>query len=319
MPSSSPAPCCSVFHSPCWQWRWIFLVIDESWIVILKAINISIWIVQYISYSTLQGGNGKCCFWFFSWKWTDKMSALYSALCESIELSLAAGKVTTRSAPGVRGRPEKAGPAAFSGEQLWEARKLLICVSGLKSLVLMANFKFMLAVQNQLGLHCTAFRNSKFWWIKAHLKKRLAAEFRLCSCSSPDAAVPFLCRSRAFSLCSGACTGTPCEPASCEPACSQGPWQMWKKTMIPAPSFFEDCQSSGLQFKRESRLLESNNVLWPDKTNTKLPFSCEFDPDTTALWVLKKFSFYLGACGLRFEVALNSPSNYKFWFWKQRC
>lgn len=168
----------------------------------------------------------------------------------------------------------------------------------------MANLKFMLAVQNHLGLRWTAFPNSKFWWIKAHLKKHLAAEFGLCSHSSPGAPIPFLCRSRAFSLCGGAWTGTPCGPASCEPACSQGPWQMWKKTRIPAPSIFEHCQSLGLQFKRESRLHESNNVLWLDKTNTKLPFCSEFD--TIALGVWKKLAFYLEACGLRFEVALNS-------------
>ena len=91
---------------------------------------------------------------FLIWESTDKMSALYCALWESTELlSLAAGKVTTRSAPSVRGRPEKAGCASFSGEQLWEDRKLLIFITDLKTLVLMANFKFTLAMQNQFGLH----------------------------------------------------------------------------------------------------------------------------------------------------------------------
>lgn len=183
--------------------------------------------VQYITYSTFQGGKVTCCSWvswgdfaFLIWESTNKMTALYCALRESIELlSLAAGKVTTRSSPGIRGRPEKASCAAFSGEQLWKDRKLLIFIMDLKTLVLMANFKVMLAVQNQFGLHWTAFPNSKFWWIRARLKHRLTAEFRLCSHSRPGAAVPLLCRSGALSLHAGAWTGTTCNPALCEPAC----------------------------------------------------------------------------------------------------
>lgn len=80
------------------------------------------------------------------------MSALYSTLWKSIESLLAAGRVRTRSAPGIRGGPDKADPAAFSGEQLWEARKLLICITDLRSLALVANFEFVLALQNELGL-----------------------------------------------------------------------------------------------------------------------------------------------------------------------
>lgn len=81
--------------------------------------------MEYISYSTLQGGCGKCCFWV-SWgdlslsskqiKWVHYNSALW----ESIALLLAAGRVRTRSAPDIGGGPEKAGSAVFSGEQLWE-------------------------------------------------------------------------------------------------------------------------------------------------------------------------------------------------------
>lgn len=73
------------------------------------------------------------------------MSALYCALWESIELlSLAGGRVRTTSAPSVKGRPGKAGCAAFSGGQLREDRKLLIFIMDLETLVLTANFKFTL-------------------------------------------------------------------------------------------------------------------------------------------------------------------------------
>lgn len=65
----------------------------------------------------------------------------------------------------------------------------------LKTLVLMANCTFPQAVQNQFSLHWT---NSQFGWIRAHPEQRLPAELRVCSSSSPGAAVPCL-RSSWFS------------------------------------------------------------------------------------------------------------------------
>lgn len=128
----------------------------------------------------------------------------------------------------------------------------------------------------------------------------------------PLAAVPYLCRSRAF-LCAvvpGLALLWPSLLWACLPTRAL---EMWRKTMIPAPAFFEDCQSSGLQFKRASRLYESNNVLWPDKTNTKLSFSCEFYPDATAEFRKKLlFIWKLVASDLKWLLTLRLVTNSRF-------
>lgn len=90
------------------------------------------------------------------WESTHKMSGLYCALWESVELLLAAGKIMTSSAPGIRERPEKAGCAAFSDEQLWEERELLFFI------MTSTNGK----LQIDSGWHWTVFLNSKFSWIR---------------------------------------------------------------------------------------------------------------------------------------------------------
>lgn len=182
----------------------------------------------------------------------------------------------------------------------------------LKTLVLMANCTFPQAVQNQFSLHWT---NSQFGWIRARPEQRLPAELRVCSCSSPGAAVPCL-RSSWFSA--QWCLDHP----TCIPVLGASPLLgAWTGTGGNS----RPCSSTGLKAAsrqdcslREGWHCESNNVLWPDKSNAKLPFSCGFDPDTTAFQNQKKASFSLKACGLRFEVVLISLFNYQFWFWKQR-
>lgn len=163
------------------------------------------------------------------------------------------------------------------------------------------------------------FPTSKFWWIRAHLKQRLGSEFRLCSTAALT--LPYLfCVEAGLFLCVVVPGPVPplTQPSVNQPA-YKGLSRYRRKQRSLHHHLFEDCQSSGLQFKRESVFHKSKNVLWPNKTNAKLPFSCGFDPDKAPVWVWKKFSFYLEACGLRFEVVLNSVFNYQFWFRKQRC
>lgn len=89
------------------------------------------------------------------------MSVLYSALWEGIELLLAAGRVMTRSAPGVRGGP---GKQALLLSQV--SRKLPFYITDLGSLVLMANFKFMLAAFGCVEQHSliASFGGSMLTW-----------------------------------------------------------------------------------------------------------------------------------------------------------
>lgn len=236
------------------------------------------------------------------------MSALYSALWESTELSLAAGRVRTRSAPGVRGGLKRQ-TLLLSQVNNCEKPENSSFVS--QSQVLVANLEFMLAVQNQLGLLWTAtliasFDGSRLSWGSVWLQ---------CWSFAPAAALVLL-----YPLCAGAghflCVVVPgvtlLWPSLLWACLLTRALEMWKKTMIPAPAFFEDFQSSGLQFVRESRLHESNNVLWPNKTNTKLPFSCEFYPDTTAEF-RKNFLFIwkLVAWDLKWLLTLHLVTNSK--------
>lgn len=161
--------------------------------------------------------------------------------------------------------PGKAGPAAFSGEQLWEPRKLLVCITDLRSLVLVANLEFMLAAQNQLGLLWIAFPNSKFWWIRARLKKCLAAVLRLCSCSSPLLLYPVCAGAGLFSV--WWCLGWhSCDPASCEPVCPQGPWRCGRKQWSLHQHFLRTASHQGCSLKEQvdfMRVIMSYDLIKP--------------------------------------------------------
>lgn len=94
----------------------------------------------------------------------------------------------------------------------------------LKTLVLMANLQFMMAVQKQFGLHWTAFPSRKFWWSRRSRSNRDSGD-------QGSAGAAFGCRAQTFftkqpwcchtpsvqkwSFLSG-WTSTTCNPAFCD-------------------------------------------------------------------------------------------------------
>lgn len=241
------------------------------------------------------------------WQSTDTMSALYCAQWESIELlSLAAGKVNTRSACREGDLKRQAVP--FWGEQLWEDRKQLIFIMDLKTLVLMANCKLPLTVENLFGLHWIAFPNRQFGWIRA----RWSAVWQRSSGFVHTTALVL-----PYPFCAEVGAVVP------------GPSPLWASLLVRASTDTHEnsgpCNSTCLRTAthQDCTLREKADfvrviVLWPNKTNAKLLFPVSLI-QIQQLSEFRKFPLYLEACGLRFEVVLNSLFNYQFWFWKQRC